>query len=363
MKKLLIPLFGLFCTISLMGCSSSSSTLVKSYKDTALENKNLIIHMEQNDSGFFAEKLVVFPKNAATITVAETESEAETETNTDDSETETAVNKTEPASILNSENDTLGSEEVITNTSLLAGIDTMDDIFEKNIYDRVYPASITKIMTALLTIKHANFSDKVIFTEDMVVTSYGAKLCDFNVGDELTVEQLFQGLMIYSGNDAANALAIHIAGSIEDFADMMNEEAKRLGCVDTHFVNPSGLHDNEHYTSAYDLYLIFNECLKHEEFTEVIRQSSCNISYRNADGELVKSTFATTNQYFLDTYDYPENIRVLGGKTGTTDEAGCCLILYDVDKNEDGYISIILGANTTDELYSEMNVLLNKITK
>ena len=218
-------------------------------------------------------------------------------------------------------------------------------------------------MTALIALEKANFSDKVTFTEDMVVTEYGAKLCGFNVGDELTVEQLFYSLLIYSGNDAANALAIHIGGSIEGFSDMMNKKAKNLGCVDTHFVNPSGLHDNDHYTSAYDLYLIFNECLKYDSFIDAIRQRSYSISYKDASGEIIENCYTTTNQYFVDAYDYPDSVRVLGGKTGTTDEAGSCLILYDVDKNSQGYISVILGADDSDELYSEMNILLNKIPK
>ena len=239
----------------------------------------------------------------------------------------------------------------------------MEDIYGKNVYDRIYPASVTKILTALITLQKTDLNDTVVFTEDMVVNEYGAKLCEFDVGDVLTVEQLFAGLMVYSGNDAANALAIHIAGSVEAFADMMNAEAKRLGCVDTHFTNPSGLHDNDHYTSAYDLYLIFNECLKYKEFQNIIRQNSYDVEYTDIDGNPVEATYSTTNQYFTDTYDYPDHVRVLGGKTGTTDQAGCCLILYDVDKKDNGYISIVLGAVNYDTLYSEMNILLNKITK
>ena len=242
-------------------------------------------------------------------------------------------------------------------------MDSLSDVYAKDIYTRVYPASLTKIMTALITLENANFSDKVTFTEDMVENEYAAKLCGFEVGDELTVEQLFNALLIYSGNDAANALAVHVAGSIEAFTALMNKEAKRLGCVDTNFVNAGGLHDNNHYTSAYDMYLIFNECLKHDEFAETIRHSSYKATYTDASGETVYATYTTTNQYFLDAYDYPESVRVLGGKTGTTNEAGSCLILYDVDKKENGYISVILGASGSEELYSEMNILLNKIPK
>ena len=354
MKRKYMIFLNILLISSLFGCSSSTP-LIKSYADTALENKRLIIKMNQEDNlDFFAEDLVVFPKTA--IAVEETEAEIETDISV--SENESEINEVSFNEETSAEEDTISS-----NTVLLAGMDSKEDIYGKNVYDRIFPASVTKILTALITLQKANFSDVVVFTEEMEVNEYGAKLCGFDIGDELTIDQLFKGLMIYSGNDAANALAVHIGGSIDGFSDLMNAEAKRLGCVDTHFVNPSGLHDNDHYTSAYDLYLIFNECLKYDQFQEVIRQSSCDIEYRDIDGDTVEATYTTTNQYFTDDYDYPENIRVLGGKTGTTDQAGCCLILYDLDEKNHGYISLVLGATNYDILYSEMNILLNKITK
>ena len=357
MKIIKILLLNIFIMGLCLGCSKTTP-MIKSYTDTALENKRLIIKMNQEDHhDFFAEDLVVFPKAAINVeeTVVEetTVKESEIIENADE-----LMDDDEPSNTAAS-----GDEAISSDSVLLAGVDSMQDIYGKNVYDRVYPASITKIMTALITLQKANFSDVVVFSEEMEVYEYGAKLCGFDVGDQLTVDQLFKGLMIYSGNDAANALAVYLGGSIEGFSDMMNSEARRLGCVDTHFMNPSGLHDNDHYTSAYDLYLIFNECLKYEPFKEVIRQNCCEIEYTNIDGDPVEATYKTTNQYFTDDYDYPENIRVLGGKTGTTDQAGCCLILYDIDEQNQGYISLVLGANDYDILYSEMNTLLNKITK
>lgn len=359
-------------TISLLTGCSQSAPLIKSYTDTALNSKSLIINTStENAYTFFAEDLAVFPKN--TSAVSSTDNTAETdETQTDPSESETDETKksasdseTEPETetIDETSESVKEDEDIDAKAGLIAGKDTLSNIYGKNIYDRVYPASVTKIMTALITMEKADFNETVVFTEDMVVTDYGAKLCGFEVGDQLTVEQLFHGLLVYSGNDAANALAIHIAGSVEAFADMMNEEAKKLGCVDTHFVNPSGLHDSDHYTSAYDLYLIFDKCLEYDAFQETIRQNSYHLSYKDASGGTVDAVYNTTNQYFLDYYDYPDSVRVLGGKTGTTDEAGCCLILYEVDKKNQGYISVVLGASDSDELYSEMNILLNKIPK
>lgn len=370
MKKIGTGILCLLIAGALSGCSFSSDIL-KSYSDTALNTKSLIINTDtSSDYDFFAENLVIFSKNNTVSsendnedktdeTILETEDETEKST-----DKKKAGKETEIETEMTSETENVSAEEEIdADTGLVAGIDTLTGVYGKNVYDRVYPASVTKIMTALITLEKANFSDTVVFTEDMVVNDYGAKLCGFEVGDELSVEQLFNGLLIYSGNDAANALAVHVGGSIEGFADMMNARAKELGCVDTHFVNPSGLHDNNHYTSAYDLYLIFNECLKHNKFTETIRQNSYDITYKDADGNKVEAVYNTTNQYFLDAFDYPDGVRVLGGKTGTTDEAGSCLILYDQDKKNEGYISVILGASDSQELYSEMNILLNKITK
>lgn len=378
MKRIKVGAVCLLSLSLLTGCTPST-TLIKSYTDTALSNKSLIINTaSEDDYTFFAEKLAVFPKNTSAVSASESADETdeteETESDTfgsDETDTEEILSGQEEsdseeteAGIYDETDETAPVEEGIdAKTGLIAGKDTLSNIYGKNVYDRVYPASVTKIMTALLTMEKADFNDTVVFTEDMVVTDYGAKLCGFEVGDQLTVEQLFYGLLVYSGNDAANALAVHIAGSVEAFADMMNAEAKKLGCVDTHFVNPSGLHDNDHYTSAYDLYLIFDKCLEYEIFQEVIRQNSYSLSYRDAAGGTVDAVYNTTNQYFLDYYDYPESVRVLGGKTGTTDEAGCCLILYEVDKKNQGYISVILGASDSDELYSEMNILLNKIPK
>ncbi len=367
MKKFRAGLLCLAAAGLLTGCSGTS-TLIKSYTDTALNSKSLIISMSDDDGyDFFAEDLVVFPKNTNSVSSGgadkdetETSDRGESEETNEENE-ETGTKDAETTDEIS--DSAVEDEDINAKTGLVAGVDTLSDVYGENVYDRLYPASVTKIMTALITMQKADFNDTVVFTEDMVVTDYGAKLCGFQVGDVLTVDQLFQGLMIYSGNDAANALAIHIAGSIEAFADMMNEEAKALGCVDTHFVNPSGLHDNDHYTSAYDLYLMFNRCLDFSIFEETIRQSQVSFTYKDGSGNPVDAVYNTTNQYFLDTYDYPENVRVLGGKTGTTDEAGCCLILYETDRNNQGYISVILGASTSDELYSEMNILLNKIPK
>ena len=125
-------------------------------------------------------------------------------------------------------------------------------LYSKDAFETMYPASITKVMTALVAIKYGNLEDQVKVTDEAVITESGATLCGIKPGDTLTLEQLLYGLMLPSGNDAGVAIAVHMDGSIEAFADRMNEEAKRLGAVDSHFVNPHGLHDEDHYTTVYD---------------------------------------------------------------------------------------------------------------
>ena len=149
-------------------------------------------------------------------------------------------------------------------TSEAAGLFDITDgqvMYSKNAFERLYPASITKVMTALIAIKYGDLTDTVTVTEDAVITEAGATLAGIHPGDQLTMEQLLYGLMLPSGNDAGAAIAVHMAGSIDAFAELMNREAQKLGATGTHFMNPHGLTNADHYTTAYDLYLIFNEAL------------------------------------------------------------------------------------------------------
>ena len=190
--------------------------------------------------------------------------------------------------------------------------------YYKNMYERMNPASITKVMTALVAIRYGNLSDLVTVTEDAVITEAGATLAGIEPGDVLTLEQLLYGLMLPSGNDAGAAIAVHIAGSVEAFADMMNEEAARIGAVDTHFVNPHGLHDPDHYTTAYDLYLIFHEAMKDATFRKVAGSTAYTASYRDKSGQTVTKTWKGGNWFMTGERETPEGITVIGGKTWTS---------------------------------------------
>ena len=113
----------------------------------------------------------------------------------------------------------------------------------------------------------------------------------------------------------------------------------------THFMNPHGLHDDNHYTTAYDLYLIFNECIKHEDFVNIIQSEAYTAYYTDVDGNSQEVLFTPTNLYAQGEVDVPENVTIVGGKTGTTDEAGYCLILMEKDSSDNPYISIVMGAS------------------
>ena len=164
-----------------------------------------------------------------------------------------------------------------------------------------------------------------------------------------------------SGNDAAVAIAIHVAGSAEAFSQMMNDEAQSLMATNTHFVNSNGLHDENHYTTAYDLYLIFNECIKHQEFVDIINTNQFTAQITGIDGQVRQANWAQTNFYATGKAEAPVGATVIGGKTGTTDQAGNCLILLNKTPEESPYISIVMGADTKELLYQDMTALINGI--
>ena len=129
-------------------------------------------------------------------------------------------------------------------------------IYAKNVHERLNPASLTKVMTALCALKYGKLDDILTATENVYVTESGAVKLGVTAGDTMTMEQALYGLMLKSANDVANLVAEHIGGSVEGFVNLMNETAASIGATNTHFTNPHGLTDPEHYTTAYDMYLI-----------------------------------------------------------------------------------------------------------
>lgn len=243
----------------------------------------------------------------------------------------------------------------------LFDINNKNVIYAKNVHEKLNPASLTKIMTALVALKYGNLDDTLTASANVQINESGAVLLGLKAGDKITMNQALHALLLKSANDVAVLIAENVGGSIEGFADMMNAEAKALGATNSHFVNPHGLTDPEHYTTAYDLYLIFNEVIKYDQFTEIIQTPTYQSVYHDASGNDKTIDLQTSNLYLRKEVNSPESVTVIGGKTGTTSAAGSCLILYSKDSSGKAYISVILQATDRGTLYQKMTELLNEV--
>lgn len=246
--------------------------------------------------------------------------------------------------------------------SLLFDINNKKVVYADHIYERVYPASLTKVLTALTVLDQCDLTEVVTVSHNAAsITEAGAKLCGLKEGDQIVLGDLLTALLVYSGNDAGIAIADHVAGSEKAFCELMNEKAASIGAVDTHFVNSHGLHNEDHYTTAYDLYLIFQELLKHEEAMDIITKASYTMKYKDADGNAREKLFTNTNRFLKGEVKAPDGIKVEGGKTGTTNAAGYCLEVVLEDQSGNSYIAMVLEAASSDQLYQQMNRLFEKI--
>ena len=280
------------------------------------------------------------------------------------------------AQSMDQKTDTFASDICVINGNLTEGTDVSIEeqsaaglfdvngnkvIYAKNIHERLNPASLTKVMTALVAIKYGNTEDTIVCTKNVKIEESGATLCGLKEGDTLTLNQALHALLINSANDAAVAIAEHIGGSVEGFAQMMNEEAIAIGATNSHFVNPHGLTENDHYVTAYDMYLMMNSAMQYELFKQIIQMNEYSTVYYSADGAEKEMEFKSTNLYFRDDYSAPDKITVIGGKTGTTNAAGNCLILMTKDTAGNPYISVLLKASDRGLMYEEMTDLLSEI--
>ncbi len=220
-------------------------------------------------------------------------------------------------------------------------------LLSKGAYDKAYPASITKVMTALLVMEaieagQLSPSTELTASEEAVKLPPEASNVGTKAGEVLTVEQLLHCLLLPSANEAANILAEAVDGTIEDFVAHMNREAARLGCTGTRFVNPNGLHDDNHYTTAYDVTLYMNAALKYELFRTIIKTASYTVPPTNktAKERLFYNTNGLISNINYYGYVYP---RCIGGKTGRTEEAGRCLVAA-AESEDTLLISVILGS-------------------
>lgn len=240
----------------------------------------------------------------------------------------------------------------------LFDINNKSVIYGKNMYEVMTPASITKLLTALTALKYCDMNSKLTFTKESAITEAGAQKLGLQEGDTLTMEQALNILLLFSANDVAMMIANGYEGGYDEFIRLMNEEAKSIGATNTNFVNPHGLTEETHGSTVYDLYLILNELSKDERFLKIVSQPGYATSYTKADGTIKTIELNTTNMYINGTKEIPEGYKIIGGKTGTTDAAGKCLILYFQDSDGNPYISCILRAEDHDLLYEDMSILI-----
>lgn len=246
--------------------------------------------------------------------------------------------------------------------AILIDYDTGHILYQKNIHEKLFPASTTKMMTAILALENGNLNDYVTIDQEIVDLTYGSHIA-LDLGEKLTLEQLLNGMLIASANDCALAIAKHIGGSIDNFVLMMNEKAKELGALDTNFVNPNGLHDDSHVSSAYDLALIGRYAMQFEEFRKIVTKVTYEIPPTNVKAEtrylkLTNKLMFSSEKVEIDGQLIPIKYPyALGVKTGYTSHAKNCLVSY-AEKDGQNLLAVVLKANG-NEVYQDTIELLN----
>ena len=254
--------------------------------------------------------------------------------------------------------------DIPVKAALLVNISEHKVLYADKATEVIYPASITKLMTALVAFSQVEDYAQTVTISKQAVTPVipSAKMCGFKAGDKIIFKDLLGCMLVYSGNDTSVAVAEHISGSEEEFVAVMNQKAKELELNSSYFCNSHGLPDDNHVTSAYDIYLIMQKLFNFEEFFDIIGLGSIEVDVLRGESSKTLS-FTTTNQFLWGTYQLPQGITLIGGKTGTTNKAGCCLTLYVQDTNGSCYIAEIFGAESYETLYPCMIQLLNYISE
>lgn len=244
--------------------------------------------------------------------------------------------------------DAMEELELNSDCLLLMSADNGEIIFEKNVRKQTAPASITKIVTAIVVIENCDDLTKTVtVTEPSIkeLSGTGSSVANLKVGEQITIYDLLCYLMIMSANDAATVLADHVTnGDREAFVEKMNDVAERLGCINTHFVNPHGLDDDDQYTTAEDLAKIMMHAMSLVDFAEITGKLTHTVAATN-----LREERRITNTCYLLNKNFPEYYYkyAKSGKTGTTQEAGKCLVSF-ASKDGYNYVAIALGAEDKD---------------
>ena len=240
--------------------------------------------------------------------------------------------------------------DIASPSALLMDLNSGKILYEKNINEKMYPASLTKVMTAILALENCELNEVATVSYNSVMSiSPGYVSANLQVGEELTIEQLLYVLMVGSANDAAVVLAEHISGSTENFAILMNEKAKEIGCTSTNFLNPYGAHDENHYSSAFDLAIMAKYAMKNETFRKLVSTTSYTLPTTNKYNK--EDRYLSTTNALLYNNDYYYKYAT-GLKTGFTTPAKNCLIA-SANKNSLELLTVILGAGQNDQGLSD----------
>lgn len=250
-----------------------------------------------------------------------------------------------------------------TYATLLVDNETNEPIVSYNSLRRIYPASTTKLMTAIVVCDalysgQISLDEEITLSHDTVISEEGAVVSQLKSGYTITVRNLLYGLLMRSYNDYAVILAEHVAGSVSGFCDMMNTKAYSIGATGSHFVNPHGLHEDDHYITAYDMYLILQEAEKYDIIREIDSYDSFSYSYTDADGVEWEDDISPTNQFLAGSYELPSNISIESWKTGTTELAGNILAMNVSIDNRD-YSLFVADSISQDDLYDKIGTLFN----
>lgn len=245
--------------------------------------------------------------------------------------------------------------ETLSPSVILMEESTGTILYEKNMDEAHYPASITKIMTTLLALENGNLSDMVTFSDDAINNTEGSGIAR-DYGEQMTLEQCLYGVMLESANECAYAVAEHVGGTVENFVDMMNAKAKKLGCTNTHFANPHGLQDENHYTTAHDMALIAQAAYQNETFRIIIGTKMYTIppTNKHAEETVLRNhhdmlcTYHNANRKYL--YPY-----CVGGKTGYTATANSTLVTY-AEKDGMTLICVVMNTQSPNQFIDTVNL-------
>lgn len=222
--------------------------------------------------------------------------------------------------------DTFDASTLYSQSAVLLDAESGTVLEEKNAHEKVFPASTTKILTAILALEHLNLDDTVVVSKDAIYsTPAGSSLMYLKPDEVISIKNLLYGLLLSSGNDAANVLAETVSGSRIKFVALMNEKLKEIGCTNTNFTNAHGFHNKNHYTTAYDMAILMQYAMKNDTFRQIVETKQYTIPATN---KYETRYLVNTNKMLYSKYTKMYSPYMLGGKTGYTDEARGTFVGY-----------------------------------